>query len=89
VLYSLLYAFAHFMIDALIYRDRSNASLQAEVLALRHQLPVLERQTSRPGWQPTDRLLLADQRRPAQAVLAIVAAQPGDAAPLASGAGSV
>ena len=47
------------MIDALIYRDRSDARLRAEVLALRHQLRVLERQTSRPRCQPTDHLLLA------------------------------
>src|SRR5215472_9006444 len=36
-----------------------NARLRAEVLALRHQLRVLERQTHRPRWQPTDRLVLA------------------------------
>jgi putative transposase len=59
VLYSLLYALACLLIDVLIYSDRSDARLRAEVLALRHQLRVLERQVGRPRWQPTDRLLLA------------------------------
>src|SRR5215467_6891964 len=58
-MYSILNAFARLLIDTLIYRDRSDAKLRAEVLALRHQLRVLERQTNRPRWQPTDRLLLA------------------------------
>jgi len=52
-------AFARLLIDALIYRDRSDARLRAEVLALRYHLRVLERRTNRPRWQPTDRLLLA------------------------------
>ena len=59
MLYSPLYAFARLSIDALIYRDRSDARLRAEVLALRHQLRVLERQAKRPRWQPANRLLLA------------------------------
>ena len=41
-------------------RPRSGErGLRAEVLALRHQLRVLERQSGRPRWQPCDRLLLA------------------------------
>lgn len=59
VLYSLFYALARLMIDVLIYRDRTDARLRAEVLVLRHKLRVLERQAGPPRWQPTDRLLLA------------------------------
>src|SRR5262249_55029438 len=51
-------AFARLLIDALMYRDRSDARLRAEGLALRYHLRVLERRTNRPRWQPTDRLLL-------------------------------
>ena len=50
VLYSLLYALARLVIDVLIYRDRSDARLRAEVMVLRHQLRVLERQAGRPRW---------------------------------------
>jgi putative transposase len=42
----------------MIVRSRGDAQLRAEVLALRHQLGVVERQVSRPRWQPSDRLLL-------------------------------
>ena len=59
VLYSFLYLVVHFMLETLIVRSRSEARLRAEVLALRHQLAVLERQVGRPRWQPTDRLVLA------------------------------
>ncbi len=38
---------------------RSDAQLRAEVLALRHQLRVLERKVGKPAWQPGDRILLA------------------------------
>jgi hypothetical protein len=47
-----------FLLDALLTRRQSELRLQAEVLALRHQLRVLERQVRRPRWQPVDRLLL-------------------------------
>ena len=59
VLHSLLYALARLMLEILIVRGRSKARLEAEVLALRHQLRVLERQVGRPRWQPGDRLYLA------------------------------
>ena len=38
---------------------RADDVLLAEVLALRHQLRVLERQVRRPQFQPADRLFLA------------------------------
>ena len=59
VLYFLAYAVVRLLLEVLIVRGRPNAKLRAEVLALRHQLRVLERQVSRPRWRPTDRLLLA------------------------------
>ena len=59
MLYSYLYVVVHFTLETLIVRCRSEARPRAEVLALRHQLAVLERQVGRPRWQPTDRLVLA------------------------------
>ena len=59
LLYSLLYNLLRVLIEILIVRGRDDGQLRAEVLALRHQLGVLERQVGRPRWQPTDRLLLA------------------------------
>src|SRR5262245_43800021 len=58
VLYSFVYVVVRFLLETLIVRSRSEARLRAEVLALRHQLAVLERQVGRPRWQPTDRLVL-------------------------------
>ena len=57
--YSRLYVVVRFLLEVLIVRGRSEARLRAEVLALRHQLAVLERQVGRPRWQPSDRLVLA------------------------------
>ena len=62
MLYSLLYALARLLIEVLIYSDRSDARLRAEVVALRHQLRLLERQVGRPRRQPGDRLLAAISR---------------------------
>ena len=59
VLYSLLYDLLRLLIEIMIVRGRGDAQLRAEVLALRHELGVLERQVGRPRCQPTDRLLLS------------------------------
>ena len=59
MLYSFLYVVVRFFLETVIVRGQSEARLRAEVLALRHQLAVLERQVGRPRWQPTDRLVLA------------------------------
>src|SRR5215471_3549806 len=48
VLFALLDAAVHLLLEILIVRCRSKARLEAEVLALRHQLRVLERQVGRP-----------------------------------------
>jgi len=44
---------------ALLTHRQSEIRLRAEVLALRHQLRVLQRQVRRPRWQATDRLFLS------------------------------
>ena len=59
VLCCFLYDLLRVLIQILIVRRRGDAQLRAELLALRHQLGVLERQVGRPRWQPTDRILLA------------------------------
>ena len=59
VLFSVLYDLLRLLIEILIVRGCGDAKLRTEVLALRHQLGVLERQVGRPRWQPADRLLLA------------------------------
>ena len=48
VLYSVLYVVVRFLLEVLIVRGQSQAKLRAEVLALGHQLAVLERQVGRP-----------------------------------------
>ena len=50
-------------IDLVLVRTRSDTQLRAEVLALRHQLRVLERKHGKPAWQPADRILLAGLSR--------------------------
>src|SRR5215467_9050913 len=57
--FALLYAVVRFLLDALLTRRQSASRLEAEVLALRHQLRVLQRQVRRPCWQPADRVYLS------------------------------
>jgi putative transposase len=52
-----------FITDLVLVRTRSDAQLRAEVLALRHQLRVLERKVGSPAWQPANRILLAGLSR--------------------------
>jgi putative transposase len=59
MLASMLYSIVRLLVDLLSIRDREQAELQAEVLALRHQLRVLQRQVRRPRWRPGDRMVLA------------------------------
>ena len=63
MLLSLAYSLTRFLADLCLVRIRSDAQLRAEVLALRHQLRVLERKLGRPRWQPWDRLVLASLSR--------------------------
>src|SRR5438874_13395001 len=59
---SLVYAVARLLVELLSLRRTDEAGLQAEVLALRRQVQVLERQIKRVRWSPGDRLLLAALR---------------------------
>ncbi len=52
----LLYAVVPFLLYGLLTHRQSEIRLRAEVLALRHQLRVPQRQIRRPRWQATDRL---------------------------------
>jgi len=59
MLLALLYQLVRYLTDLALVPTQSDAQLRAEVLALRHQLRVLERKVGKPAWQPGDRLLLA------------------------------
>ena len=59
---SLLYSLVRFWLDVIVTSHGDQAKLQAEVLALRRQVQVLERQIKRVRWSPGDRLLLAALR---------------------------
>ncbi len=60
----LTYQLIRFIADLVLVRTRSDAQLRAGVLALRHQLRVLERRVGKPAWQLGDRLLLPVCRTP-------------------------
>src|SRR5499427_1156762 len=59
MLLRLLYQLVRYLTDLTLVRTQSDPQLRAEVLALRHQLRVLERKVGKPAWQPGNRLLLA------------------------------
>jgi putative transposase len=59
MLLGLAYQLTRYLTDLILVRTGSDAQLRAEVLALRHQLGVLERKVGKPAWQPGDRFLLA------------------------------
>ena len=61
VLFSLAYAVVRLVLEVLIVHGRTNAGFRAEVLALRHQLRVLERH-----WQPRDPAPLASGAGPSE-----------------------
>lgn len=63
MLLCLTYQVVCFVLDLVLVRTLSDAQLRAEVLALRHQLRVMERKTGKPAWQPADRVLLAGLSR--------------------------
>lgn len=62
MLTSLLYSLLRALLDALATSRGDQAQLQAEVLALRRQVQVLERQIQRVRWTPGDRMLMAALR---------------------------
>src|SRR5215469_1456380 len=55
----LLYSVVRSLVELFLLRQRSEAALQIEVLALRHQIRVLERHVRRPRFRHRDRLILA------------------------------
>src|SRR5215471_14391242 len=59
MLLGLTYQLVLFVVDLVLVRTSSHAQLRAGVLALRHQLRVLERKVGKPAWRPGDRILLA------------------------------
>ena len=70
---SLLYSLVRFLLDVVATSHGDQANLQAEVLALRRQVQVLERQIKRVRWSPGDQMIMAALRerlpRPAWAGL--------------------
>jgi hypothetical protein len=59
---SLLYSLARVLLDVVATSHRNQAQVQSEVLALRRQVQVLERQIKRVRWSPEDRMVLAALR---------------------------
>ena len=59
---SLIYSLLRVLLDVLATNHGDQAKLQAEVLALRRQVQVLERQIKRVHWSPGDRMVLAALR---------------------------
>ena len=58
----MFYSLARFLLEVIATSHASEAELRAEVLALRRQVQVLERQIKRVRWEPGDRLILAALR---------------------------
>jgi transposase len=56
---SFLYWLSRRLLELLVLRMRSGRAKEIEILVLRHQLHVLERQVDRPQLRPADRALLA------------------------------
>jgi putative transposase len=52
------YRLVRLVLDLLVLRGRRDRSKDVEILVLRHQLAVLQRQQTRPRFEPDDRVLL-------------------------------
>ena len=59
---SLIYSLLRVLLDVLVTSHGDQAKLEAEVLALRRQVQVLERQIKRVRWSPGDRIVMAALR---------------------------
>jgi len=59
---SLIYSLLRAVLEVLVTSRTDQAKLQAEVLVLRRQVQVLERQIKRVHWRPGDRMVLAALR---------------------------
>jgi putative transposase len=62
VVASLIYSLVRVLLDVFATAHGDQARLQAEVLALRRQVQVLERQIKRVRWTPGDRMVIAALR---------------------------
>ena len=72
------------LLELVVLRFRSEREKEIEILLLRHQLRVLERQVARPALTPADRALLAAFSRATTAGLAaVVVRDAGDRPALA------
>jgi putative transposase len=60
---SMLFSLMRVLLDVLMTGQADQAKLQAEVLALRRQVQVLEREIKRVRWSPGDRMVLAALRQ--------------------------
>ena len=77
MLFSLVYSLLRTLLDVIATSHGDHARLQAEVLVLRRQVQVLERQIKRVQWTPGDRMLLAALRdRLPQSAWAALLVQP-------------
>jgi putative transposase len=63
---SFLYWLSRRLLEPLVLGMRSERAKEIEILVLRHQLQVLERQVVRPQLLPSDRALLAAFSRPSR-----------------------
>jgi hypothetical protein len=52
------YRLVRLVLDLLVLRGRTDRSKDVEILVLRHQLAVLQRQHTRPRYEPEDRAIL-------------------------------
>ena len=59
MIWSVVYLLARCLLHCLVVRGRREASMDAELLVLRHENAVLRRQIGRVRYQPGDRLWLA------------------------------
>jgi putative transposase len=86
---SMLYSLVRVVLDAIATSHSNEAKLRVEVLALRRQVQVLERQIKRVRWEPGDRMILAALReRLPRSAWAALLVQPETVLGLASRTGS-
>jgi hypothetical protein len=62
VMAPMFYSLVRIVVDLIAKSHGNEAKLRAEVLALRRQVQVLERQIKRARWEPGDRMILAALR---------------------------
>jgi hypothetical protein len=89
VVLSFLYWALRGLLELAVLRSRSEREKEVEILLLRHQLAVLERQVARPQLTPADRAFLAGVEScvAESGVEAIVVRDAGDRSALAPGVG--